>query len=93
MYNHYFPSENGVFERRSMQEPIRDDPVPCPPPEPGCPATPEKKRGDGLLGRLLPKDLDTGDLLLILILLLLMQDGGEDSDTLVLTILAFLLLW
>ncbi len=90
MYNRYFPSENGVFERRTVPEP---EPAqahrPLPPPEPPA----EKKRGDGLLGRLLPKDLDTGDLLLILILLLLMQDGGEDSETLVLTILAFLLLW
>lgn len=45
------------------------------------------------LKRLLPKSMDTGDLLILLILLLLLVDGDEDDALSVLfTFAAFLLL-
>ena len=44
------------------------------------------------LQSLLPKNMDTGDLLMLLILLLLIQDGSEDAPTALLTIALFFLL-
>ena len=61
-------------------------PVPCPPPrEEPCSAV-------SFLQSLLPKNMDTGDLLMLLILLLLIQDGSEDAPTALLTIALFFLL-
>ena len=47
----------------------------------------------GFLKRLLPKDMDLGDIIILLILALLLIDGEEsDSTTLILTVVAFLFL-
>ncbi len=46
----------------------------------------------GFLSRLLPKNMDTGDLLMLLILLLLLTDGSEDAPDPLLTIALFFLM-
>lgn len=65
-------------------------PPPCaPPPEKGC-GTGEKALS--FLSGLLPKNMDTGDLLMLMILLLLINDGSEDAPSALLTIALFFLL-
>lgn len=44
------------------------------------------------LSGLLPKNMDTGDLLMLLILLLLLNDGSEDAPNPLLTIALFFLM-
>lgn len=74
----------------------------CPPPQPECPPppNPEKPRhrppcqqntgaGD-FLRRLLPKNLDTGDLMVIILLLLMAGDSAEDKNTALLTLALYL---
>ena len=89
MYNRYVPDAAGVYR------PTRVEDVPPPPPEPPAPCPPLPVRqdaGGGLLSRLLPRSIDTGDLLMLLILLLLAVDGEEeDSLSVLLTAAAFLL--
>lgn len=46
----------------------------------------------GFLSGLLPKGMDTGDLLMLLILLLLLTDGSEDAPDPLLTIALFFLM-
>jgi hypothetical protein len=46
----------------------------------------------GFLQQLLPKDLDTGDLLIILLLLLMAGDCREDRNTALLTLALYLFL-
>ena len=77
-------------------EPPKPAPPPCPPPEPPCghrpPPREEPCSAVSFLQNLLPKNMDTGDLLMLLILLLLIQDGSEDAPTALLTIALFFLL-
>jgi hypothetical protein len=72
------------------------------PEEPSCPS-PEKPRprlhpgercdnGPGFLQKLLPKDFDTGDLIVILLLLLLAGDCEEDRSTALLTLALYLIM-
>ena len=81
-------------------------PAPCPPPQaPVCPPpTPEPCCGNplrhsrsgegvgGFLRQLLPKDFDTGDLLIVLLLLLMAGDSPEDQNTALLTLAIYLFL-
>lgn len=71
-------------------------PEPCPHPEPPCEHHPPHREEPcsalGFLQNLLPKNMDTGDLLMLLILLLLIQDGSEDAPSALLTIALFFLL-
>ena len=79
MYNRYVPDAAGVYR------PTRVEDVPPPP-------LPVRQDAGGLLSRLLPRSIDTGDLLMLLILLLLAVDGEEeDSLSVLLTAAAFLL--
>lgn len=76
--------------------PEKQDP---PPPPPKCP--PERERepvppcrqnigAADFLRQLLPKGLDTGDLLIILLLLLMAGDCKEDRNTALLTLVLYL---
>ena len=57
-----------------------------------CPPLPVRQDAGGLLSRLLPRSIDTGDLLMLLILLLLVVDGEEEDQlSVILTAAAFLL--
>ena len=78
----------------------KPQPSPCPPPEPPRPAPeppcrrpPERRKETGVgsfLKNLLPKDFDTGDLIIILLLLLMAGDCAEDQNTALLTLALYL---
>ena len=71
------------------------EPPPCPPPEPPRPRPqpPEyRDSGLGFLQKLLPKDFDTGDLIVILLLLLMAGDCEEDRSTALLTLALYLVM-
>ena len=88
-------------QQRRPRPPMREPEEPfCPPPEPECPPEAEPKRptppcrqntgaGD-FLRKLLPKNLDTGDLLVIILLLLMAGDCQEDKNTTLLTLALYL---
>ena len=74
--------------------PCKED-SPCPPPEPPRPKPHPVDRcdmGPGFLQKLLPKDFDTGDLIVILLLLLLAGDCEEDRSTALLTLALYLIM-
>ena len=85
-------------------EPICDPPdeIPCappprpvPPPKAGGrrPSRPKEPESiSGFLKKLLPKDLDTGDLLIILLLLIMAGDCEEDKNNTLLTLALYFLL-
>ena len=67
---------------------------PCPPQkEPMC-KTPEGRSSGGSIGgflrQLLPKDFDTGDLLIVLLLLLMAGDCAEEQNTALLTLALYM---
>lgn len=75
MYNRYIPDAAGVYHpTRVGAEPQAAAPAPppepvCVPPAPPPPAPPCTAEHGGFLSRLLPRSIDTGDLLMLLILL------------------------
>ena len=86
----------------SQPEPCRPEPPqqepPCPPPPPPCQPDPPRQEnrcqqsgsaGD-FLRRLLPQNLDTGDLIVILLLLLMAGDCPEDRNAALLTLAIYL---
>ena len=103
MYNRYIPQQDGSFRRNRMQDscrppaprpaPSKPEPPVCqpPPPEHCSPRRSQSGEGaGGFLQRLLPKDLDTGDLLIALLLLLMAGDCPEDQNTALLTLAIYL---
>lgn len=54
-----------------------------------CPAKEDRSAGD-FLRRLLPKNLDTGDLLIIVLLLLMSADCEDEKNTALLTLALYL---
>ena len=87
-------------EERPCREP---EPEFCPPPppppcreqEPERKQTPPSRQNTGaadFLRQLLPRDLDTGDLLIILLLLLMAGDCREDRNNALLTLVLYLLM-
>lgn len=69
-------------------------PPPCdPPPKPPCPPPgSQHTNAADFLQRLLPRNLDTGDLLILLLLLLMAGDRQEDRSTALLTLVLYLLM-
>ena len=72
-------------------EPCRQDAPPCPPP-PGRPCPPPHRTDSvpDFLRQLLPRDFDTGDLIVVLLLLLLAGDCPEDRSNALLTLALYL---
>lgn len=71
------------------------EPEPCelpPPPPPRRKPCPARQDGSvlGFLKNLLPKDFDTGDLLIVLLLLLMAGDCAEDQNSALLTLVLYL---
>ena len=104
MYNRYIPQPDGSYRRDPVEdrpkpqpEPCREEP-PCPPPPPPCPPEPprpeprcQQNSGAGdFLRRLLPQNLDTGDLIVILLLLLMAGDCPDDRNAALLTLAIYL---
>ena len=94
MYNRYIHQNDGSYQRRPMPDkPTSMPPDPQPPckeesPAPAVPAPrPPQHIGAGsFLRNLLPKNLDTGDLIIVLLLLLMAGDCEEERNTALLTL-------
>ena len=101
MYNRYIPDAAGVYHPTCIgAQPQAAAAAPpesvcgasVPPPASSAPCASERSGPAGLLSRLLPRSIDTGDLLMLLILLLLVADGEEEDQlSVILTAAAFLL--
>ena len=83
--------------------PPPESPRPCPPPEPSKSPPPPRPRPRPcrepenpsvltFLRQLLPRDFDSGDLLVIVLLLLISGDCREDQNTALLTLALYLFL-
>lgn len=84
-------------EPHCPQEPIQQPPCPQEPPvqfqperKPSPPPCRQDSSAGDFLRQLLPKNLDTGDLLIILLLLLMSGDCKEDQNTALLTLALYL---
>ena len=105
MYNHYIPQSDGSYRRSSQPEVRRPAPPPKPPPEPEkeCPPEPPKpapppcpppqSQGSILdfFKGLLPRGLDTADLMIVFLLLLMNRDDEGGLSPILTLALYFLL--
>ena len=100
MYNRYIPQNDGSFRRRPVQDPPQHRPPAqptrtseaptrsptAPTPSPPPPKPPQSTNAVGFLRQLLPKEFDTGDLIIVLLLLLMAGDCEEEKNTALLTL-------
>ena len=90
MYNRYIPQQDGSHKRNRMEEP-QSKPIPHTPPiqeappPPIHPVPPSDNVGS-FLRQLLPKNFDTGDLIVVLLLLLMAGDKPEEKNSALLTL-------
>ena len=106
MYNRYIPQGDGSYRRSTHPEPSSPPRVPSAPPPPPPAPKPIQPNCDrcreyrpiqnqsalGFLKRLLPRDFDTGDLLVVILLLLIAGDECDDAGTALLTLALYLFL-
>lgn len=106
MYNRYIPQPDGSYRRNRIpdagrqipRQPQQKPPPPpekpdCPPPKPEPNLKPKKEEPlGGFLRQLLPKDFDTGDLIVVLLLLLMAGDSEEDRSNALLTLALYFLM-
>jgi hypothetical protein len=102
MYNRYIPNPDGSYQRNRVQEHrrVQSGVKPSPPPPPSPPvdhhppdfSPPQAHSISGFLRQLLPKDFDTGDLIVILLLLLMAGDSQEERNRALLTIALYFIL-
>ena len=107
MYNRYIPQPDGSYQRRRMEEPRREPTPPTPPPEPPCPPQPDTPpcpppqpqppacppAGAGsFLRQLLPRDFDTGDLMVVILLLLIAGDCEKERSSALLTLALYFIM-
>ena len=107
MYNRYIPQPDGTYQRRRVEEPRRDPPRPTPPPPPEPPCPPPKpeppppcpppspcgrQKAAGFLQQLLPRDFDTGDLIVIVLLLLIAGDCEQERSNALLTLALYFIM-
>ncbi len=100
MYNRYIPQPDGSYRRNRMPSPPNEprhdhqpactvpQPPPCPPPAMHTPPCEPQRKPDTITGffkNLLPKNMDTADLLIILLLLLMAGDCEEERNNALLT--------
>lgn len=94
MYNRYIPQNDGSFQKRAVPEQQRQQPQqrqpspPAPAPEQQQPPPKPPLHGSpaGFLRNLLPREFDTGDLIIVLLLLLMAGDCEEERNTALLTL-------
>ena len=101
MYNHYIPQSDGSYRRNPQPEQRRpnpprqkpEPPKPEPPPPPPPPCPPPQNQGNILdfFKGLLPRGLDTADLMIVFLLLLMNKDD-EGGLSPVLTLALYFLL-
>ena len=83
------PQPKTDCDQRPPSRPAQRCPRPTPPPKP----SPPQQTGIGtFLRQLLPRDFDTGDLLVVLLLLLMAGDCTEDQNSALLTLVLYLFL-
>lgn len=97
MYNRYIPKNDGSYHRRPIpetpqkappeQQPPQNIPVQHQPPK-----SPAHGSTMGFLKNLLPKNFDTGDLIVVLLLLLMAGDCEEEQNTALLTLALYFFL-
>ena len=106
MYNRYIPQPDGSYQRRQMDEPRREQTRPTPPPEPPCPPpqpdtppcppppppTCPQTGARNFLRQLLPRDFDTGDLMVIILLLLIAGDCETERSNALLTLALYFIM-
>lgn len=106
MYNRYIPQPDGTFQRKRVDEPRQPPQHSAPPPEPPCPPPqPEQSapcprpeahcptaKPVGFLQQLLPRDFDTGDLMVILLLLLIAGDCEQQRGNALLTLALYFIM-
>ena len=97
-------SRAGEPEPLPPRPPQPQNQPPCPPPPPPPPPRrprpepprpqhlPQHNGADSFLRQLLPKDFDTGDLLVVLLLLLMAGDRPEDKNNAILTMALYFLM-
>ena len=97
MYNRYVPQPDGSHRRNTIQteqpQQRQNQVPPSCPEQPPCSEQsfhPPALRAGDFLKRLIPKDLDTGDLLIIVLLLLMSADCQEEKNTALLTLALYL---
>ncbi len=104
MYNRYIPQPDGTYRKNRIEDPAPaprpqqmhfEEPPPPPPPcnDDPKPKPPPCRQGidaGDFLRRLLPKNMDTGDLLVIILLLLMAGDSTEDKNNALLTLALYL---
>lgn len=104
MYNRYIPQPDGSYRKNTVIEQMPPSPpqqsapppkpesscAPPPPPRPLPPPSKQNEKASDFLRQLLPKNLDTGDLMIILLLLLMAGDCREDRNTALLTLALYL---
>jgi hypothetical protein len=98
VYNRYIPQSDGTFQKNRIadqrQQPQR--PKPTCPPQPDCqqgtPSSKEEGSVGSFLKQLLPKNFDTGDLLIVLLLLLMAGDCEEEKSSALLTLALYFFL-
>lgn len=95
----WVPDQTPPPRPQRPQRPPAQSPPPEPPPQPPepepqppCPLPTHKGVGNGFLSQLLPRDFDTGDLLVMLLLLLIAGDGKENRSTALLTLALYFIL-
>ena len=104
MYNHYIPQSDGSYRRNPQPEQRRPNPPrpkpetpkqePPPPPPPSLPCPPQQSSQGSILDffrGLLPRGLDTADLMIVFLLLLMNKDD-EGGISPVLTLALYFLL-
>ena len=105
MYNHYIPQSDGSYRRSSQPDQRRPAPPPKPKPEPKpeCPPEPPKplppcppppaNQGNILdfFKSLLPRSIDTADLMIVFLLLLMNRDDEGGLSPILTLALYFLL--
>ena len=101
MYNRYVPRSDGSYQRNwvpDQQPQQRRNHRPAPPPPPPPPECPKPLPAhrpepvEHFLHQLLPKNFDTGDLIIVLLLLLLAGDSKEEQNNALLTLALYLLM-
>ena len=91
MYNRYIPQNDGSYRKNRIDEPRQPQPEPPPPRPPETTPSPQLP-AMSFLRNLLPKGLDTGDLLVIVLLLLMAGDSEKERSSALLTLALYLLM-
>ncbi len=95
MYNRYIPQQDGTYQKNRIPTPPPPPPSEASKPAPDEQTPPPYRQPEGaysFLQQLLPKGLDTGDLLIIILLLLMAGDGKENKNSWLLTLALYLFL-